>query len=269
MDRKFYKGLKISFLATMLLISSSAIAQQIEMTLVQGGSFKMGDSFEGIFEDELPVHEVTLSDFFVSTYEITQNEWETLMGENPSQFKGGENPVESISWFDAVEFCNKLSEKHKLTPCYTMGRNKLVKWNKEANGYRLLTEAEWEYIAKGGNQNKGYVYAGSNSPDEVAWYKGNSLSKTHPVGMKMPNEIGLFDVSGNIWEWCWDWYTNSSYSDDANKVNPSGVPYATERCRRGGGWAVIAKSCRNSNRLGSPPHMSFNDVGVRIARNAE
>lgn len=246
----------------------AASAAGIEMTMVKGGTFKMGNQFEEMFEDELPVHDVTLSDYFIGTYEVTQSEWLAVMGANPSQVRGDlSKPVESITWFDAINFCNKLSEKEGFKPCYTIGRNNHVAFDQAANGYRLPTEAEWEYAAKGGSHSKGYVYAGSNNLDEVAWYKDNSTGSTHVTGLKKPNELGLYDMSGNVWEWCWDWYGNSY--NDVMGANPTGVAQGVERCRRGGGWHIISKSCRNSNRLGTPPQMSFNYVGLRLVRNGK
>ena len=239
----------------------------IEFVLVKGGTFKMGNTFAGAgFEDELPVHEVKLSDFYISTYEITQLEWETIMKSNPSTFKGKTKPVENISWFDAIGFCNVLSEKEGLTPCYKIMRNNSVTCDWNANGYRLPTESEWEYAARGGNESKGFMFSGSNDPDEVGFYKNSSKGMTHPTGSKKPNELGIYDMSGNVWEWCWDWYMYSYFP--VLKANPTGVESGVERCRRGGSWAQISKSARSSNRLGSPPELKFNYVGIRLVKNA-
>jgi sulfatase modifying factor 1 len=238
----------------------------MEFVLVTGGTFKMGNNFdEAGFEDELPVHEVTVSDFYISTYEVTQSEWEAVMGSNPSTFKGKMKPVENISWFDAIKFCNKLSIKEGLKPCYEIKRNNNVVCDWTANGYRMPTEAEWEFAAIGGNESQGYLYSGSNSIDEVGFYKGNSMSMSHQTGSKKPNELRIYDMSGNVWEWCWDWYTNS-YRDLITN-NPRGVEFGVERCRRGGSWAQISKSSRSSNRLGTPPELKFNYVGLRLVKN--
>lgn len=256
------------FLFLSLSFVYSSFAGGADMTLVKGGTFKMGNTFEENFEDELPVHSVTLNDFYIGTYEVTQGEWKSVMGNNPSQFKGDDNkPVENVSWFDAVNYCNKLSEKEGLTPCYTFGRNNAVIWNQSANGYRLPTEAEWEFAARGGLKSKNYVYAGSNNLDEVGWFKDNSGGTTHPTGTKRANELGLYDMSGNVWEWIWDWYSNSYASDAVS--NPEGVTSGFERGRRGGSWHIVSKSSRSSNRLGSPPQMVFNFVGFRIVKNAK
>jgi len=239
----------------------------IDMTLIKGGAFKMGNTFEESFEDELPVHEVTLSDFYIGNYEVSQAEWKAVMATNPSQFKGDNKPVENISWFDAIDFCNKLSVKEGLTPCYTLGRNKSVTFNQLANGYRLPTESEWEFAARGGLKSKNDVYAGSNNLDEVAWFKDNSGGTSHDTGLKRANELGLYDMSGNVWEWCWDWYSSAYSSEKA--LNPTGVATGMERCRRGGSWQQVSKSARNSNRLGTPPNLSFPYVGLRVVRNAK
>jgi formylglycine-generating enzyme required for sulfatase activity len=169
------------------------------------------------------------------------------MGKNPSKFLGRKKPVEKVSWYDAVAFANALSKKDGLVPAYTISGT-TVSWNKTANGWRLPTEAEWEYAAKGGNKSNGYMYAGSNDIDEVAWYYHNSGDTTHDVGTKKTNELGLFDLSGNVWEWCWDWYGDyfkeselqNEYGEALNpaeKKNPSGVTSGSLRVNRGGGWS--------------------------------
>jgi formylglycine-generating enzyme required for sulfatase activity len=176
--------------------------QDIEKNLVyvQGGSYMMGSS-DGQ-PREKPVHKVTLSSFKISKYEVTQAQWKAVMGTNPSNFKGCDNcPVEQVSWNDTQTFLKKLNE---LT----------------GKKYRLLSEAEWEYAARGGNKSKGYKYAGSNSLNNVAWHNGNSGKKTHPVGQKQPNELGLYDMTGNVYEWCQDWYDDKYYEKSNNLTNP-------------------------------------------------
>ena len=255
--------LGIASIATICGINTYAAT---EMILVKGGTFKMGNEKETVFADELPVHDVTLNDFYIGTYEISQQEWQNVMGYNPSHFQGDDLPVESISWYEAVNFCNKLSEKEGLTPAYKFGRGNTVIWDDKANGYRLPTEAEWEYAARGGADTKNTIYSGSDDADIVGWFKANSKATTHPSGMKACNEIGLYDMSGNVWEWCWDWY--GDYSSKP-ATNPKGPVMGTERCRRGGGWHIIEKSCRNTNRIGTPPTYSFDYVGLRVVRNAK
>ena len=209
-----------------------------EMVFVPGGSFQMGD--DGYIYSR-PVHTVTLSDFYIGKYEVTQEQYEAVMGINPSGNTTGadegevqeKRPVENVSWADTIEFCNKLSSLEGLTPVYTItGTTVTADWSK--NGYRLPTEAQWEYAARGGNGSPGnYTYAGSNDPNEVAWYSDNSGGKTHEVGKKTPNGLGLHDMSGNVWEWCWDWYGEYTNED---KTDPTGPSLVTDRVQRGGGW---------------------------------
>ena len=260
------KNLVFRLVAVTTALFSVSGVFALDMVLVNGGTFTMGNAKETVFSDELPAHSVTLNDFYIGTYEVSQKEWRSVMGYNPSFFEGDELPVEKISWYEAVNFCNKLSEKEGLTPCYTFGRGNKVVWNDKANGYRLPTEAEWEYAANGGQLSKHTLYAGNNDPDVIGWHKANSKGTTHESGLKANNELGLYDMSGNVWEWCWDWYGDYP----SNPVtNPKGPTLGTERCRRGGGWHIIEKSMRNTNRIGTPPNMSFNYVGLRVVRNAK
>ncbi len=237
----------------------------IEMIAVEGGTFQMG-SINGD-NDEKPVHSVTVDDFYIGKYEVTQKEWKEIMGNNPSNWKGDNLPVESVSWYDAVAFCNKLSEKEGLTPCYT-GSGKNIKCNFSANGYRLPTEAEWEYVARGGVKTQNSAsqqYAGSNNIDEVAWYNSNSGRKTHAVGGKKNNELGIYDMSGNVWEWCWDRYDSSYYKNSPTR-NPKGASSGSFRVNRGGCWDYSAKFCRVANRSSSSPGNSSSILGFRLAR---
>jgi len=232
-----------------------------EMIKVQGGTFWMGAHSKkkgGIFnkvpdenipnydEDayyyESPVHQVTLSDFAIGKYPVTQAQWEAVMGSNPSNFKGGNLPVENVSWDNCQEFIRKLNSKTGKT-------------------FRLPTEAEWEYAARGGNKSNGYKYSGSNSIDNVAWYDGNSGSKTHTVGSKSPNELGIYDMSGNVWEWCSDWF--GSYSN-GSQTNPTGPSSGSYRVLRGGGWNGDARSCRVALRCSSSPFISLSSFGFRL-----
>ena len=175
------------------------------MIAVEGGTFQMGATSEqgsDADNDESPVHSITLSDYYIGETEVTQELWETVMGSNPSNFKGSQKPVEQVSWNDCKQFITKLNQ---LT-----GKN-----------FRLPTEAELEYAARGGNKSQGYKYSGNNTIDDVAWYKDNSNSKTHNVKTKSPNELGIYDMSGNVWEWCEDWYGNYSSDSLTNPTGPS------------------------------------------------
>ena len=229
-----------------ILVLKSVIKRMIDdMVLVQGGSFKMGATREQgkCSDNEKPTHKVTLSDYYISKYEVTQELWIAVMGKNPSLFKGNlKQPVERVSWNDCQTFITKLNE---LT----------------GKRFRLPTEAEWEYAARGGNKSQGYKYSGSNSLDDVAWFYDNSGRTTHPVGQKSPNELGLYDMSGNVWEWCQDWL--GSYSKES-QTNPQ-VHSGTHRVYRGGGWDIFAGSCRVSNRSGLRPDNQNDYLGLRLA----
>ena len=199
------------------------------MIAVKGGTFQMGATSEqgsDADNDEKPVHNVTLSDYYIGETEVTQELWQAVMGSNPSKFSGSQRPVESVSWNDCQKFITKLNN---LT-----GKN-----------FRLPTEAEWEYAARGGNKSKGYKYSGSNTIDDVAWYQSNSSSRTHDVKTKQVNELGIYDMSGNVYEWCQDWY--GSYSS-SSQINPTGPTSGSYRVIRGGSWNGSAERCRVSNR---------------------
>ena len=196
-------------------------------------------------------------------YEVTQRKWQELMGNNPSNFKGDNLPVENISWFEVIEYCNKRSVKEGLTPCYQGSGNSITcDWS--ANGYRLPTEAEWEYAAKGGNKNfLTHLYSGSSSAGAVAWYDGNNGNTTHPVGTKAPNDLGLYDMSGNVYEWCWDWYGN--YGSGA-QTDPTGAVSGTGRVYRGGSWSGSASFVRSSYRNSFGPSFRLSYLGFRLVR---
>ena len=214
------------------------------MILVEGGTFQMG-STSG-YSDEKPVHNVTLSDYYIGETEVTQELWQAVMGSNPSCCsKGSKLPVEKVSWNDCQTFITKLNE---LT-----GQN-----------FRLPTEAEWEFAAKGGTQSKGYTYSGSNTIGDVAWYTSNSSSKTHEVATKAPNELGIYDMSGNVWEWCQDWYSSSYYSSSPQN-NPTGSSPGSSRVFRGGSWSDSVAYCRSAFRLYGNPALSNYALGFRLA----
>ena len=218
----------------------------IDMVKVEAGTFMMGATpeMEKPNSDEKPVHQVTLiNDYYMGKYEVTQALWQAVMGSNPSNFKGDNLPVETVNWNDCQEFISKLNS---LT-----GRK-----------FRLPTEAEWEYAARGGKKSRGYQYSGSRKISDVAWYEGNSRSKTHPVGRKQANELGIYDMSGNVWEWCSDWY--GSYSS-SSQTNPMGSDSGAKRVRRGGSWCYIARICRSSYRYGDAPDCRGLYLGLRLA----
>ena len=216
-----------------------------EMVYVEGGSFDMGATTEQGSEadsDEYPVHSVTLSDYYIGKCEVTQELWEAVMGSNPSRFKGAQKPVEQVSYNDCREFVSRLNS---LT-----GKN-----------FRLPTEAEWEYAARGGNKSLHYKYSGSGNIGDVAWYSSNSGDKTHAVGTKTANELGIYDMSGNVWEWCSDW--KGGYSAGA-QTNPQGPSSGSYRVLRGGSWYDYARNCRVSNRSSYDPSISGSIRGLRL-----
>jgi formylglycine-generating enzyme required for sulfatase activity len=218
---------------------------EIEMIFVEGGTFMMG-SPEGVgIIDERPQHQVTLSSFNIGKYEVTQSQWEVVMGSNPSTLKTGDNyPVESVSWYDVEEFIVKLNA---LT-----GKN-----------YRLPTEAEWEYAARGGNKSNNYIYSGSDNSDDVAWHWNNSDGTYHQVGTKLPNELGIYDMSGNVYEWCYDWA--GSYTTEA-QTDPTGYPAVRPwRIFRGGTWHYAPASCRVAYRGFTSPDERQDGLGFRLA----
>ena len=215
------------------------------MVYVSGGTFTMGATSEqgsDAHDNEKPVHSVTLSSFYICKYEVTQALWEAVMGSNPSNLKGDDLPVETVSWDDCQTFIRKLNA---LT-----GKN-----------FRLPTEAEWEFAARGGNHSRGYKYAGSNNNNTVAWYFVSSELKPHAVGTNSPNELGLYDMSGNVWEWCQDWY--GSYSG-ASQTNPTGASSGSYRVLRGGSCRSIARFCRSSNRGNRVPAYRDSNNGLRL-----
>jgi formylglycine-generating enzyme required for sulfatase activity len=249
-----------------------------EMIKVEGGTFNMGSNENSDYAK--PVHKVTLSDFLIGKYEVTQELWESVMGDNPSWFKGTKRPVEHVSWYDVIELCNKLSAKEGLTPAYKIDKTQKdpnntsnhdnLKWlitcDFSSNGYRLPTEAEWEYAARGGNKSKGYTYSGSDDINEVAWYNDNSVDETHEVGKKKPNELGLYDMSGNVKEWCWDWYSNEYYSSSV-QTNPGGSNSGSDRVWRGGSCYSAASICRVANRFSNGVPVGWDtDAGFRLAK---
>jgi len=220
------------------------IDTEIEMIFVEGGTFTMGCT-EGYYcqGDEFPGHQVTLNSFQISKYLVTQKLWQTVMGYNPSYFRGDNLPVEQVSWYDAQNFINKLNE-------FT-GKN-----------YCLPTEAQWEFAARGGNESHGYIYSGSDDVDAVAWYGNDNNDYTKPIGTKAPNELGIYDMSGNVYEWVNDWF--ESYTD-APQINPQGPPYGFDKVARGGAWFGPAQNCRVTYRKYYPTYTTYSYLGFRLA----
>ena len=209
------------------------------MVYVSGGTFIMGGDDSS---DQMPTHSVTLSSYYICKYEVTQALWRAVMGSNPSNFKGNNLPVENVSWYDCQTFIKRLNS-------YT-GRD-----------FRLPTEAEWEFAARGGNYSHHYKYSGSNNLDDVAWYIDNSNKRPHPVGTKQPNELGLYDMSGNVGEWCSDW--DGSYSS-YSQTNPTGPNSGSFRVHRGGFWRYNARYCRTPERNSKTPDYCVNYLGLRL-----
>ncbi|UYO02231.1 formylglycine-generating enzyme family protein [Paenibacillus sp. PSB04] len=269
-------------LAAMFLASACSqeeTGKQEDMVYVKGGTFKSSGS-------NYTETSMTLSDFYIGKYEVTQAEWANVMGGNPSAFKSDQLPVEMVSWYDAVEYCNKRSIQEGLKPFYNIDKdhkdpnnineNDQIKWtvtvNQGANGYRLPTEAEWEYAASGGLEGKGFKYSGSNKAEDVAWYWRNAGDKylsgdwnwpviesnhnrTKPVGTRKSNELGLYDMSGNVREWCWDWYGDGT-------VRQGG----SFRVVKGGGWIGDISNTEVSFRGKFDPNGYGPDQGFRVVR---
>ncbi len=229
----------------------------MEFVFIKGGCFAMGDtSGDGKFDvspfsfakvDPKSIHEVCIDDFYLGVYEVTQGQWEKVIGDNPSAFKGGENyPVEEVSWVEVQQFLDQM--------------------NKETGGkYRLPTEAEWEYAARSGGKKE--IFSGTNRVEELdqfAWYKGRGTS---PVGQKKPNGLGLYDMSGNVWEWCFDWF-DPRYYRNSPRDNPKGPSTGHVRVRRGGSWAEPYFHLRAAHRAGHNPSGRWNDIGFRVSFSA-
>ena len=233
------------------------------MVFVKGGTFKMGN--ENGESDEKPVFEVSVHDFYISKYEVSREEWWKAVNRNDRNFTGDNLPVVMTAWFEAIEFCNKASMAEGLEPCYIIDGRRTITKIPGANGYRLPSEIEWEYAARGGQLSKGYKYSGSNNPDDVAWYKSNSALQLHPMGEKTPNELGLYDMSGNVWEWCYEWYEGDAYKKYQKGEEPDGV----FKVVRGGAFDRTKRYIRSSVRFYFNPDYRRNFIGFRVVRDAE
>ena len=232
--------------------ATQQILQQLDndMVRVVGSTFTMGATSEqdaSANDNEYPAHEVTLNDFYICKFEVTQELWQAVKGSNPSSFTGNKRPVEGVSWKDCQDFIRKLNKK-------------------TGKQYRLPTEAEWEYAARGGNQSRSYKYSGSDSLDWVAWYMGSSEEPTYLVGQKAPNELGLYDMSGNVSEWCQDWLGNYG---SGSQTNPTGPSKGSNHVIRGGGWCNDEDDCRTSSRNSGIPQFKYNCLGLRLAMDAD
>jgi formylglycine-generating enzyme required for sulfatase activity len=272
--------------AFLLCLTAAVIAVPLEnalyprMIAVAAGTFLMGSN-EAIDRQNERVHEVTVRPFFISETEVTQELYEAVMKENPSYAgaRGNDFPVNMVTWFDAVRFCNALSEQTGLPPVYVIN-GETVSWNREARGYRLPTEAEWEYAARGGAYGAtgeaiseaayaGLTYqnaraAGSLKAGDVAWYNINSGKRAQPVRKKLPNELGLYDMSGNVMEWCWDWL------DDYPQTfvyNPEGASSGRKRICRGGSFTTQDTLVKVTKRHSETPVTKAHSIGFRVAQN--
>jgi formylglycine-generating enzyme required for sulfatase activity len=235
--------------------TETAAGLNLRMVAVKGGAFTMGCTAEqgsDCYDSEKPTRRVTVGDYYIGKFEVTQKQWRAVMGasatlSNPSHFKGCDDcPVESVSWNDIQEFIKELNRQ-------------------TGKRYRLPTEAEWEFAARGGAQSRGYKYAGSNNIDEVAEYDGNNNKSTKPVGGKKANELGIYDMSGNVWEWCEDWYTADFYKTNKQLKDPVNNTPSSNRVLRGGSWYGNAQGCRVSYRYGNTPGHRNYYYGFRLA----
>jgi formylglycine-generating enzyme required for sulfatase activity len=274
---KFNKILFLFTIFCIFILQSSYSQVQNTMVRIQGGTFLMGSPTGEPgrhMADESPQHQVTVSSFYISRFPITQAEYLEIMGVNPSHHRDMLNhPVEMVSWLMAIEYCNRRSIAEGLTPVYTIDGNN-VTWNREANGYRLPTEAEWEYACRAGTTTPFNI--GTNM-DEAGWHRENSFTilesgsrvrRTYPVGEKLPNAWGLYDMHGNVLEWCWDWFGPYTPEPKVNPIGPSSSPRGA-RVYRGGSFDFMPAQCRSAYRFGNRPTFRLFYTGFRVARNAE
>jgi len=236
-----------------------------EMVSISGGQFTMGDKDE----PDAPLHEVVVSPFFMDKYLVTQEQYERLMGENPSRWKEPKNPVEQVRWSDTVKFCNARSQAEGLTPCYN-----LETWecNFDADGYRLPTEAEWECACRAGTKTAYFCGDSPSNLADYAWFEKNAGGHPQPVGQKKPNPWGLYDICGNLWQWCNDFY-GVDYYQQSPKENPRGPKEGDSKVVRGGAWKFSGDNCRSGYRYNENPGyvdicFGYDIYGFRCVRNA-
>jgi len=238
-----------------------------EMLLIPAGSFTMGDE-RGIFEaNERPSRTVSLDAFYMSKTEITQAQYQDIIGANPSSSMASAQPVEKVTWYDALRFCNALSKSEGLEPVYSDIDGNLSA-DFSANGYRLPTEAEWEYACRAGTTTRYYTGESVGDLGRCAWFSGNADGHPRNAGQLEANTFGLQDMHGNVFEWCWDWY-GANYYGQAENTNPRGPEGGEEKVCRGGSWFVYEYGCRASFRSMLEPDLSGIDIGFRVVRRAE
>ena len=273
MKKIFFIGFLLIFGFTPLQTVFSQASNS--MILIRGGSFLMGspeDEPGRNMTDEGPVHKVNISSFYMAKYPVTQAEYELIMGANPSQNKGENHPVERVSWNMAVEYCNKRSIAEGLTPVYSIDGNNVI-WDRKANGYRLPTESEWEYACRAGTTTA--YNTGSNITNNTGWYNANSGGTMQAVGQLPANRFGLFDMHGNVWEWCWDWYHRYPTHAETNPTGPPGPianaeVFISQRIVRGGTFQHPPEFMRSAHRSWfTPDRNASNMAGFRIVRNAQ
>lgn len=245
----------------------------LSLVKIDGGTFMMGskDDTKIAENDEQKQHEVKVNSFELNQLEVTVWEWKqyckktnTKLPKTPSWGWKDNYPITNVTWYDVIKYCNWLSKQDGLKPTYKFA-GPLVVCDFNANGYRLPTEAEWEYAAKGGNKSKNTFFAGSNDSNEVAWHAKNSDKRPHSVGTKLPNELGIHDMSGNVWEWCWDWYNKDYYkTEDGN--NPKGPIRGEKKSVRGGSWDSQESYLRTANRISTLPDVTNEFYGFRLAK---
>ncbi len=264
--------LLITFFSLVVVQAQSNIPPLPQMITVEGGEFTMGCSKKDApcDKDERPAHTVKLNTFLISKYEVSTAEYRQFAAETKTklpttEWKMQDNlPITNVLWEEAVLFCNWLSTKQGLKPAYIRKGN-LFECDFSANGFRLPTEAEWEFAARGGKKSLGYAFSGSDDLTNIAWVKANSNGAPHPYGTKMPNELGIHDMSGNVWEWCWDWH-NMDYYKMENYNNPKGPINGEKKIVRGGSWDSVSSYARLSNRISTSTDTTYPFYGFRVVR---